>query len=405
MATKTYSKNVTILAFSVLFICFLIAVSNKNIIFQNKPLIIVSSGTIQAGDVLAKVLVNEKIAAAEVDKIVRALNSKFRVRNIHPGKKYEIFKTTAGAVSRFDYWDTAVEYFSVIKSTNNKFFCEKITLKVKKVLTKIHGKIKSSLYEALAEKGVPDEIIMTITDIFAWQIDFFNDPRIGDRFKVVYNHYKYGSKFVDDGEILAVQYNGHYIGEHTAIYFQSSDEKIKGYYAPDGSSLRKIFLKAPLEYRKISSYFTNRRFHPILRYYRPHKGIDYSAPSGTPVSSVGDGTVTYAGWNGDFGRCVKIKHNSFYTSVYGHLRSINKNIRKGKRVKQKQEIGRVGSTGLSTGPHLDFRITKNGVFVNFLKLDVPSAKNLPKEYNSEFTAAKEKAMGLLESIGPDISSK
>lgn len=405
MANKTYSRNVTIFAFTVLFICFLIAVSNKNIVFQSKPLIIVSSGTIQSGDVLAEILLKEKINKAEADKIVLALNSKFRVRHIHPGKKYEIFKSTDGEIFRFNYWDTAVEYFSVRKSSGGAagsgFYCEKSVLPAKKVLRKIHGEIQSTLYEALAEKGVPDEIIMTIADIFAWQIDFFNDPRKGDKFKVIYNQYKYGREFVNDGEILAVRYGGGYIGEHTAIYFESSDKKINGYYAPDGSSLRKIFLKAPLEYRRISSYFTNRRFHPILRYYRAHKGIDYSAPSGTPVSSIGDGEVTYAGWNGDFGKFVKIKHNSVYSSTYGHLRSIDGNIRKGKRVRQKQEIGRVGSTGLSTGPHLDFRITKNSKLVNFLKLDIPAAKNLPEEYITEFKTVKEKAIEMLESIGPN----
>lgn len=398
MAEKSYSRNVSILAFVVLFVCFLIAFFNKDVIFKSKPLIIISTGTIKSGDVLARILINEKIVIAEVNKIVRALNPKYRVRNIRPGKKYEIFKSTFGTVFQFNYWSTPIECFSVKKSTNNRFFCEKLTLKVKKVLTKVHGKIKSSLYAALLEKGVPDEIIMAITDIFAWQIDFFNDPRQGDRFKVIYNHYKHGKKFVNDGEILAVWYKGSYVGNHTAIRFNSKDGKIKDYYAPNGNSLRKIFLKAPLSYRRISSYFSYRRFHPILRYYRPHKGIDYAAPSGAPVSSIGDGIVTYAGWKGDYGRFVKIRHNSVYTSAYGHLRSIAKGIRKGKKVKQKQFIGRVGSTGLSTGPHLHFSIMKNGRSVNFLKLKIPSVKNLSKEYKDEFTVTKQKIMELLESI-------
>ncbi|MBN1384212.1 MAG: peptidoglycan DD-metalloendopeptidase family protein [Elusimicrobia bacterium] len=399
MSNKKYSKNITILAFTVLFVCFLIALFNKDVILQIKPLVIISSGTIKTGDVLAKILTEEKVSGSEADKIVYALNRKYRVRNIQPGKKYEIFKSTSGEVFQFNYWHTPIEYFNVRKINDNKFFCEKITLKAKKVLTKIQGKIKSSLYEALQEKGVPDEIIMTIADIFSWQIDFFNDPRSGDKFKLVYNRYEYGDELVDDGEILAVQYNGNYTGNHTAVRFQSKDGKINSYYTPDGESLTKIFLKAPLEYRRISSHFTNSRFHPILRYYRPHRGIDYAAPSGTPVSSIGDGVVTYAGWNGDYGNFVRIKHNSVYTSAYGHLHAIAKGVRKGKHVKQKQVIGWVGTTGLSTGPHLDFRITKNGKFVNFLTLKIPSAKNLPKEYKNEFKAVKDEMTAMFESIG------
>jgi len=181
------------------------------------------------------------------------------------------------------------------------------------------------------------------------------------------------------------------------VYFESSDGKIKGFFAPSGNSMRKMFLKAPLNYRRISSHFSYGRVHPILRYVRPHLGIDYAANIGTPVSAIGDGIVIYAGWKGDYGKMIKIKHNASYTSLYGHLSAISKGIKRGAVVKQGQVIGKVGSTGLSTGPHLDFRITQNGKYVNFLKINMPFAENIPKKYKQEFNTVSEQYLKLLDS--------
>ena len=394
------NKQYYIVSITIVFlICGMIVWNNKNILFKTKPVIIYSSGTFKSGDSLLKLFGEEKIDKNDAVGIFASLNSKYNVRYIKPRRKYEFYKSTFGTVFQFNYWDSPTEYFNVAKSTTNNFVCRNVVLPVEKVLTVIKCKIESTLYEALLKEGVPSEIIMSVSDIFAWQIDFFNDLRKGDKFKIVYNQFKYKDNIIKDGEILAAKYNGSFTGEHTSIYFKSKNSKISGYFSPNGDSLRKMFLRAPLNFRRISSYFSHKRFHPILRYNRPHLGIDYAAPTGTPISSIGDGIVKFAGWNDGYGKFIKIRHNSIYTSTYGHLSKIAKGISVGKKVKQGQVIGYVGTTGLSTGPHLDFRITRNGRFVDYLKIKTSSANKIPKEYNDEFQNVKEQ---VLEYFNEDV---
>ncbi len=378
-------------------IVFIVFYLNKNIIFKpSGPLIVLSSGTIKPGDVLYDILSDINLERNEIISILTTFNSHYETRKIQSGHIYEVYHTSYGLINKFNYWITPVEYFSVEKSTIGKFYCKKMIVPSKKVLMTGEGEIKTTLWEAMIQHGFEPETIMSFADIFSWQIDFFTEPRPKDKFKLVYEKYEYKNKITVYGKILGAIYDGKQTGKYTAIFFESQDKKYSDYFSPDGNSLRKMFLRAPLNFRRISSYFSYKRFHPILRYWRPHLGIDYSAPAGTPVSSIGDGTVTFAGWNGGFGNQVIIRHNSTYTSMYGHLSRFAKKIKKGKRVKQGQVIGYVGTTGLTTGPHLDFRITKNGSFVNFLKLKFPPSKKIPEKYIEEFNKTKEEILKLLE---------
>ncbi|OQA92211.1 MAG: Murein DD-endopeptidase MepM [Elusimicrobia bacterium ADurb.Bin231] len=361
------------------------------------PEIIVSSGTVCSGDTLSGIFSQANIIPQDAAGINSALSAQFNPRKIKPDNNYEIFTTTDGGFVKFNYWESPMEYYSVSKTSSGIFSCEKNCLPVEKNTNIIKGSISSTLYDAMQKNGASNEMIMNISDIFSWQIDFFNDPRKDDEFAVVYNEYSHNGSIIHQGEILAARYKGSYSGEHTAVYFESSDGKIKGFFAPSGNSMRKMFLKAPLNYRRISSHFSYGRVHPILRYVRPHLGIDYAANIGTPVSAIGDGIVIYAGWKGDYGKMIKIKHNASYTSLYGHLSAISKGIKRGAVVKQGQVIGKVGSTGLSTGPHLDFRITQNGKYVNFLKINMPFAENIPKKYKQEFNTVSEQYLKLLDS--------
>jgi murein DD-endopeptidase MepM/ murein hydrolase activator NlpD len=234
--------------------------------------------------------------------------------------------------------------------------------------------------------GQSGEIAMKVADILAWQVDFLTEPRPGDEVRVVWERYRRNGEFLFDGRILAVEYRGK--GNRCFAVYYDGNEKYAGYYDLQGQSVRKAFLKAPLSYRRISSYFSHSRFHPILRYWRPHLGIDYAAPTGTPVEAVGDGKVIFAGRNHDYGNQVQIRHNSTYVTYYGHLSRFARGIKKGVYVKQGQVIGYVGMTGLATGPHLDFRIKRNGKFVNFLKLKIPPAKSLPKRLMEEYKSLR-----------------
>jgi murein DD-endopeptidase MepM/ murein hydrolase activator NlpD len=243
------------------------------------------------------------------------------------------------------------------------------------------GTIKDSLFLAADAAGLPASLTMSLADIFAWDIDFHVDIRTDDSFAVLYVERYLKGRSSQPGRILAAGIENK--GKSYWAFSFGQDGK-EAYYDQDGRALRKAFLKSPLKYSRISSTFSHRRFHPILKTYRPHLGVDYAAPAGTPIRSIGDGKIAFAGWKSGYGRYIKIKHNNTYASTYGHLKSFAKGIQRGKHVRQGDVIGYVGATGLATGPHLDFRLLKNEQFINPLKVNFPSADPVAKEEMTEF---------------------
>ena len=241
------------------------------------------------------------------------------------------------------------------------------------VRSALRGTLSSSLSYDMVQRGVTDALVAKFADIFAWDINFFTDPQKGDQFEVVFEaQYKEGA-VVNYGAILAARY---ITARDTFCAIGVPGENgSHTYFDEKGRSLQKQFLKAPLSYSRISSGFSFHRKHPVLGIVRPHLGIDYAAPTGTPVRAIANGTITFAGSKGGFGRFIAISHGS-YTSTYGHLNSIASKIRYGSRVTQGDIIGTVGSSGLSTGPHLDYRLTCNGRFINPQTLQPPPQKNI-----------------------------
>ncbi|UCF79729.1 MAG: M23 family metallopeptidase [Candidatus Eiseniibacteriota bacterium] len=333
------------------------------------------SDTLRSGGSLHASLLGKHISAEDITGVLSTLGSVIDLKRSLPGESYELVTDGEGSLKRLRYCKTPGEVFVVEPAEDGlTVFQENIPLT--KIVRKVEGVIKLSLYDAVCASGGDAELAVLLSDIFAWDIDFFTDPREGDRFCVLFEQYRRGEYNKSYGRILTASYNGKEISKD-AFLFQLANGK-SGYFDEKGQSLRRAFLRSPLNYRRISSYFTNRRFHPILKRYRPHHGIDYAASYGTPIVSVGEGTVTYAGWKGGYGRFVSVRHNSTYTTTYGHLSKFGKGIVRGARVKQGQVIGYVGSSGLSTGPHLDFRMTRNGSFINPLRLKVPSLDPVPK---------------------------
>lgn len=261
----------------------------------------------------------------------------------------------------------------------------------------VYGVIESSLYEAGRRAGASPGIIMELSDIFAWDVDFSTDMRKGDTFSVLYEIATVDGKAIDAGKVLAAEVvnNGK---KHAAIYF-SEEGGGSGYYNLEGKSLRRTLLRSPLRYRRISSYYSKRRYHPILKRYRAHHGIDYAAPTGTPVETSGDGRIVFAGWKRGYGNYIVVKHNSIYTTAYGHLSRIRKGVRKGSKVRQGQVIGYVGSTGISTGPHLHYEVKLRGRLVNPLSLKSASRRSLKKAERQTFAALKRDLMALLSRGG------
>jgi len=249
-------------------------------------------------------------------------------------------------------------------------------------LDKVEGEIKTNLYASILENKIDPELGLELADIFSWDINFFVDIRPGDKYRFIYEKIYIDGKFLRYGRILAAQFlNKGKLFE--AYYFKTPDGRIE-YYDAEGRPLRKAFLKSPLRYKRISSHFSYHRLHPILGIIRPHLGIDYAAPIGTPVEAVADGKIIYMGWKGDYGKFIKIRHTHRYVSTYGHLSRFAKGLKVGSRVKQGQVIGYVGSTGLATGPHLDFRFLVDNKFVDYLKFKSPPVKPLPSKYLNTF---------------------
>ncbi len=352
-------------------------------------------GVIKSNEYLSEILNNNGVGMVTIDKLARKSKPVFDVRKIRSGQKYAIFQTADSLQEAryFVYESSPTEYYVYeLFDTLRIYRGEKDVVARQRTA---QGVIESSLWNCMEDNDLDPMLALNLSDIFAWTIDFFAIQK-GDRFKVIYDELFVDSTSIGVGEIYAVEFD-HYGDENYAFRF-FQDERYD-YFDEKGVSLRKSFLKAPLKFSRISSRFSNGRMHPVLRIRRPHHGVDYAAPKGTPVMSIGDGTVIARAYqkNGG-GNYVKIKHNSEYTTTYMHLSGFGKGITTGKRVKQGQIIGYVGATGLATGPHLDFRVAKNGTLVDPLKVKAPPVEPVKKENVPQYTILKDSLMNELQKI-------
>jgi len=259
-----------------------------------------------------------------------------------------------------------------------------------------HGTIESSLFVSARAAGISPEIILKLAnDIFGWDIDFALDIRTGDEFSVVYEQKYRDGTYIGDGRVLAAAFTNN--GKtHRAIYFESADKAIADYFAPDGRSMRRQFLRAPLDFTRISSNFNPRRRHPILNTIRAHKGVDYAAPTGTVIKAAGDGRVDFVGTKGGYGRVVILEHGGGISTLYGHMSRFANGLHRGQRVKQGTTIGYVGSTGAATGPHLHYEYRVNGIHKNPRTVPLPDAAPIPEAYRAEFQGHTDQVLALLD---------
>lgn len=335
-------------------------------------------------------------SALEADSISKASASVLDPTRIKAGMHYCTF-TTRDSIAKIQYiaFEKTMTDYAIIDLRKRPIeaytFNKPITLKRKSV----NGTITSSLWNIIKQQGADPLLAIKIADVFAWEIDFF-DVKEGDSFQVIYNE-----AYIDDTTALSISsIEGalftHQGKDYYAIPFMQ-DSSMQ-FFDLEGNSLRKAFLKAPLDFYRITSRFTNARFHPILKRYRAHHGVDYAAPTGTPVRTIGDGSVIFKGYTNGGGHTIKIKHNSVYTTSYMHLSRYAKGLSVGQRVKQGEEIGYVGSTGLSTGPHLDFRVYKNGEPINPLDMEAPPSEPIKPELRDSFNIVKNRIISELDSL-------
>ncbi|MBQ2441164.1 MAG: peptidoglycan DD-metalloendopeptidase family protein [Paludibacteraceae bacterium] len=313
---------------------------------------------------------------------------------IHQGKTYLAFYQDS-TLCYYIYLPTVKDAYIIHLGDTLGFerFEKPITTSTRQADITIH----SSLWNAIVDDGLPPTLSLSLYDVYAWSIDFFGLQQ-GDRVLAYYDEQYVDSTFIGIGRIHAA--NFHHRGKWFEAYYYE-DEHFHSYYDEKGNSLKKSFLKAPLNYRRISSHFSYARKHPIFKVYRPHLGVDYAAPAGTPVVSIGDGVVIEKKYDRGGGYMLKIKHNSAYTTGYLHLQGYAKGIHVGTHVTQGQLIGYVGSTGHSTGPHLDFRVWMGGKPINPLKVDALPVEPIPDSLKTQFNAVVEQLRPFITPQTPD----
>lgn len=353
------------------------------------------SGMLNPGETLYEHLIKVGIGPAEIIRLGNKVQSVVDISRLNVGTRFSVHYNMEGKIVQFDYKPNELDAYYIKIPDSELAHIEVTKEEIFREIVCMEGKIKSSLYQAMMEHCNSGQLAVQLAEIFAWDIDFLTECQPGDTFKILVERL-YRGDFYRWGDILAAVYEGEMLSTHTAVLFQDPNG-LTNYYDKDGRCLRKAFLRAPLNYKYISSYYSESRYHPILRINRPHRAIDYAAPTGTPVVSIGAGTVTSRYYDkGGYGNYIEIKHPNGYTTGYGHLSKFADGLKVGKRVEQGEIIGYVGATGLATGPHLDFSISINGKKVNFLELKMPSASSVSKEHWDDFELVKRNYLSILK---------
>ena len=343
----------------------------------------VIEAAVQPNQYLSQILRKYNISLSLIDRVAKKSRSVFDVRKIRVDKNYTVLcrPDSAHTAQYFIYEPNRLDYvvFDLTDSVN----IYRAQHEIDTLVREFAGIIDYSIYQTLADGDAPPDLAYQLSDIYAWQLDLFKVQK-GDRFKMIYEEIRIKNEPVGVGRVLAA----HFERDQESYYaFYYDQQGRTDYFDEEGNSLRKAFLKAPLKYTRISSKFSNDRLHPVLHVHRPHHGIDYAAPTGTPVRAVGDGRVIKANYSGGAGNYVKVRHNNTYTTGYMHLSKYGEDIKVGKRVKQGDIIGYVGSTGISTGPHLDYRVWKNGKAVDALSIDMPPSEPIKKAHRPTYEVA------------------
>jgi murein DD-endopeptidase MepM/ murein hydrolase activator NlpD len=355
----------------------------------------IERGVVRKNQSLSEILSFYDIGSEIIHQIASLSRPVFDVRKMKVGNPYTILfsKDTVPEMLYFIYEEDAVSYITY--GLEDKITVKKGAKPLIREVKTTGGIIETSLWNAMVEGGSDPELASEMSEVYAWTIDFFGIQK-GDYYKVIYEDLMVDGKSIGVGKVLAACFN--YMGSDIyAFRFGKNGET--GYYNEKAENLQRAFLKAPLRFKRISSKFSYSRLHPVLKIRRPHLGVDYAADYGTPVQTIGDGTVIARGWDAKGGgNYIKIKHNSSYTTVYMHLSGFAKGLRTGDRVHQGDVIGYVGSTGLATGPHLDFRFFKNGQAVDPLKVESPPSEPVSKIYLEEFNHLKDSLKVKLDSM-------
>jgi murein DD-endopeptidase MepM/ murein hydrolase activator NlpD len=362
-----------------------------------EEIILPTEKKVPSGENFAAALQKFGLSAEEAANASAAAQRTFNLRQVRAGNTITVGRSVEGALREIDYKIDADRMLKIVPKERG-FTAQIREIPSRMEIAAVVGRVDASLFNAVEDAGESAELAMHMAQIFGYDLDFYTDPRKGDTFRIVLEKKKYANgQTAGYGKILAAEYEN--AGKkYQALLFHDPTGR-PGYYSADGKSLQKAFLRSPLKFgAPVTSHFSRARFHPILKTYRPHMGTDYGAPVGTPVQTIGSGRVVFAGRRGGEGNMVQIAHSNGYETMYLHLSRMF--VRTGAHVEIGKTIGLVGSTGLSTGPHLDFRILQKGQYKNFEKLGLPPSDPISKKNLPEFASLREKWLPVLKN--PEI---
>ncbi|MDR1126437.1 MAG: peptidoglycan DD-metalloendopeptidase family protein [Deltaproteobacteria bacterium] len=352
---------------------------------------VVIQAEVSRGDTVSKIL-EAWLTGAEIHALAASCKSVFPLHRIRQGQPYTVH-TRDEKLIRFEY-EIDSESKLVVSRGDEGFVAEREEIEYNIVLHRVDGVIASNLFNAMVECGETAALAMALADVFAWEINFIQDLRVDDSFTLLVEKRYRDGEFKGYGRLLAAYFTNQ--GSRYETFLFTDDAGHSLYFNAEGESLRRAFLKAPLAFNRISSGFSHRRLHPVLKDWRAHPAIDYAAPAGTPVKSVGRGVITFKGFNKGAGNYVAVKHMNGYETMYLHLSRFAGGIQKGAQVKQGQVVGYVGQTGYATGPHLDFRMKRNGAYVNPLRELTPRDQPVNQREMPRFLATQELCRDFLE---------
>ncbi len=351
--------------------------------------------TVQQGDTLTSIFSQLNLHLQQVHSILSQGGPARLLDKLHPGDILRMRIEPKGTLQELVYPLSATDAIRVRRSGQG-FGVTSIHRIPEKRIVHAVGTIDASLFLAARKAGLSHQITMELARLFGWDIDFALDVRRGDQFTVLYEELYLDGEKIGDGDIVAAEFINRRITFLTVRFTSPTGEN--SYYTPDGNSMRKTFLRTPLKFSRITSRFNLRRKHPVLNTIRAHKGVDYAAPTGTPVMAAGAGVVYFKGRKGGYGRAIIVKHGNRYKTLYGHLSRYAKGIYNGKRVQQGQTIGYVGSSGMATGPHLHYEFLVDGVHRNPLTAPLPAAQPIPARYREDFKQQAEQLLARLRLV-------
>lgn len=358
--------------------------------------------TVTSGDSLALIFSRLGLSPQQLHRLTHSSEEAEQLTSIKPGESLHIRLDQQNNLQELIYQPNPVETLHFTPNEGG-FQARTETKELEQRVGRLAGTIVSSFYLSAQEAGLSDALIMDLATIFGWDIDFALEIRKGDTFAVVFEEDFVDGKRYGNGRILAAEFSNQ--GQIYRAIRYNKDEDDYDYYSPDGRSMRKAFLRAPVDFRRISSRFSKQRFHPVLGKKRPHRGVDYAAAIGTPIKAAGDGKIIFRGTKGGYGRAVIIKHGSEYKTLYGHMSRFRSSVKNGSKVRQGEVIGYVGKSGLATGPHLHYEFRINGVHKNPLTVKLPASMPIEKKYKERFLKASKEYEAMLDQLKLELQTK